>query len=407
MQFRWQSAALLGLAEKNPTHTEKILRVGGLFSGIGGFEEGLHQAGHIPAFWCEFEPAAQAVLRAQFPQVPHSGDVRTLSALPPGIDLLTAGFPCQDLSSAGQTAGITGARSGLVMEIFRLLDVTPVPHVLLENVPFMLSLGRGAAMALVVRELEQRGYRWAYRVVDTHAFGIPQRRERLFLLASRELDPRRVLFGEDAGPPAPPSKHAVGKVACGFYWTMGQAGLGWAVDAVPPLIGGSGWGIPSPPAILLPSLDVVTLSIQDAERLQGFPAEWTRPAEAVAKPRTRWKLVGNAVTVEVARWIGERLRHPSASVPPLQEQPLHPGETWPRAAYNVGGGTFAVRLSAWPVGFASPPLTTFLQYPTPLLSARATAVFLTRAGRGTLVFPEGFLEAMRAHEKRMRRDARR
>src|SRR5262249_21420886 len=160
---------------------------------------------------------------------------------------------------------------------------------LLENVPFMLQLQRGRAMRYLVDELEALGFTWAYRVVDARAFGIPQRRKRVLLLASRSDDPRPPLFGTDAGEQAVSFS---GKELFGFYWTEGLRGLGWAVDAIPTLKGGSGLGIPSPPAIWDP-LDgsITTPDIADAERLQGFVAGWTEPAMGAPDVRRthRWK----------------------------------------------------------------------------------------------------------------------
>ena len=106
---------------------------------------------------------------------------------------------------------------------------------------------------------------------------IPQRRRRVYLLASRSENPEEYLFGEDAG--EPDKEHHAGR-ACGFYWTEGLRGLGWAVDAVPTLKGGSTIGIPSPPAIWMPDGRIVTPDIRDAEQLQGFDPDWTKPAEA-------------------------------------------------------------------------------------------------------------------------------
>lgn len=106
--------------------------------------------------------------------------------------MVSAGFPCQDLSQAGRTVGIDGSRSGLVDHAFRLVRRTQGPRwLLLENIPFMLKLDRGRAMRHLTAELEDMGYRWAYRVVDTRAFGLPQRRQRVILLASRTEDPTR------------------------------------------------------------------------------------------------------------------------------------------------------------------------------------------------------------------------
>ena len=168
------------------------LSVAGLFAGIGGIELGLHQAGHASALLCEIDPGARRVLETRFPDVPIARDVRELTTVG-RVDLMAAGFPCQDLSQAGRTAGITGNNSSLVRHVFRLLDATRrrwPRWLLLENVSFMLHLDRGKAMRHLIDELEARGFTWAYRVVDTRAFGLPQRRHRVILLASRTEDPR-------------------------------------------------------------------------------------------------------------------------------------------------------------------------------------------------------------------------
>jgi len=378
---------------------DRSFKVAGLFAGVGGVERGLHRAGHETVLLCENDIGARAVLEERFPGVLYHDDVRTLKKLPAETELAAAGFPCQDLSQAGKTEGISGARSGLVGEVFRLLEQQRTPWVLLENVPFMLQLGRGRALRVIVAEFERLGYRWAYRVVDSRAFGLPQRRQRVFFLASLEGDPRDVLLVDDAGEPELPSFSP--DRAFGFYWTEGVRGLGAAVDAVPTLKGGSTIGIPSPPAILMPTGDVVKPDIRDTERLQGFPADWTIPAAEVTRATHRWKLVGNAVTVDAAAWVGERLAAPGpydASWDP----PLRSGRPWPRAAWNLGDGVHIAEVSAWPKHKVTPSLIDFLRYePTPL-SVRATAGFLSRAAMGSLRFPEGFINAVEAHLERMR-----
>jgi DNA (cytosine-5)-methyltransferase 1 len=372
-------------------------QVAGLFAGVGGLERGLHQAGHRALLLCENDEGATAVLKARFPDIRHHHDVTTLRALPRGTTLVAAGFPCQDLSQAGQTAGIGGLRSGLVGEVFRLIGRHRTPWVLLENVPFMLQLNGGRAMEHITGILEGLGYRWAYRVVDSRTFGRPQRRRRVYLLASLTGDPRSVLFADEAGP-GPESNRAHGGVACGFYWTEGIRGLGWAVDAVPTLKGGSTVGIPSPPAILLPSGEVVMPDVRDAERLQGFPSDWTKPAETVGRPGRRGKLVGNAVSVPAAQWIGRRLARPGA--PRQYAETAIRGARWPNAAWNVGHGRVAVGASEWPVRRPYRPLLEFLAHPPRPLSLKATRGFLERTRRSSLRFPPGFLDALRAHVER-------
>ncbi len=375
----------------------------GLFAGIGGIELGLHAAGFETVLLSEIDPAARTVLETRFAGVELHGDIRSLDELP-NVELVAGGFPCQDLSQAGRTAGIRGRNSGLVGEVFRLLEQTdPGPRwLLLENVPFMLQLERGRAMDYLAAQLEELGFDWAYRLVDARSFGLPQRRKRFVLVASKSEDPRRVLFADDAGERLFPRSESS---ACGFYWTEGLRGLGWAVDAVPTLKGGSTIGIPSPPAIWLPEGGIVVPDIRDAERLQGFAPDWTEPAAQAGRrgAALRWKLVGNAVSVPLAAWVGKHLREPSVYDEALDAgPPRESGRRWPVAAYGVGGRRQAVDVSEWPVHERFTPLGEFLKYPTRELSERATAGFLGRARRSSLRFPHGFLDAVEAHLAQVR-----
>jgi DNA (cytosine-5)-methyltransferase 1 len=372
------------------------MRVAGLFAGIGGFELGLHRAGHTTALVCDVLPAARAVLEARFPGAQYHDDVTTLRSLPADVDLLCAGFPCQDLSQAGRTAGLDGERSGLIGEVFRLLSRRRVPTLVVENVPFMLQLGGGHAIRAIVDELERRGYRWAWRVVDSWGFGLAQRRERVFLVASREIDPSLVLFADDA--PLDRPRSALGRKPHGFYWTEGLSGLGWAVDAVPTLKNGSTIGIASPPAVLMPDGRIVKLGVRDGERLQGFDADWTAPAQAVAKPSARWGLVGSAVSVPVAAWIGRRLAQPGSHRLGV-DLPYPDAGRAPRAARFDGRQRHAVAIGTDPLGIAPPPLARFLDaaHEQALLSAKATRGFLERTRRAKLRFEPGFIAAVERH----------
>lgn len=366
------------------------MKVMGLFAGVGGLETGLAAAGHETVALSEIWAPACAVLKSRI-DAPNLGDVQDIKELPDRVDLLTAGFPCQDLSQAGRTAGIGGKKSGLVEHVFRLLDKTPVDWVLLENVSFMLRLDGGAAMERLVSSFEERKYRWAYRVVNTQAY-LPQRRERVFFLASRTEDPADILFADDIAPGMPATD--IGKLAHGFYWTEGVRGLGWAPDAVPPLKNGSTLGIASPPAILMPNGLVVTPDVRDAERLQGLPENWTAPAEAIGRASWRWSLVGNAVSTPIATWIGRRLKTPAKYDRSLDR--AFSGR-WPRAARFDGVQRAQVQIGDFPCFENRPHLHEFLQFPGKPLSLRATTGFLKRANSSSLRFPPGFLMQVEAH----------
>jgi len=269
--------------------------------------------------------------------------------------------------------------------------------VVLENVPFMLRLRQGRAMSVLIEQLEDLGYTWAYRCVDALAFGRPQRRPRVLIVAARRDDPRSVLLSDDEA--AEVETDSRSRDACGFYWTEGNRGLGRAVDAIPPLKGGSKIGIPSPPAIWLPSQRrLVTPDICDAERLQGLPAKWTA-VEQMSKG-ARWRLVGNAVSVPVARWLGMRLQK-NSGYRFANDEIVRPAQRWPAAAWGGKGKVFRSTVTDTPVKYIRTSLAEFLRYPTRDLSARATSGFIARLEKSGLNFDLQFLSDAKHHCRHM------
>lgn len=373
------------------------MKIAGLFSGIGGLELPFHRRGLHASVVCDAWEPSQQVLRARFPDARLSRDVATLRWLPADTQLVTAGFPCTDLSQAGRTAGINGRESGLVAHVFRLIRNRNIEWLVLENVRNMLVLDKGGAMAFLTAELEALGFRWAYRLVDSRFSGVPQRRHRVLLVASRHHDPREVLFADEAGEP---DIARFADDAYGFYWTEGLRGLGWARDAVPPLKGGSGLGIPSAPAVWIPGASpgrkIVMPGIEDAEALQGFDRGWTEAAHTGKSNGPRWKLVGNAVTVGVADWLAARLITPGAVC--IDSGPSDAGKPWPDAAYGENGRRWTFHASHWPVIRDYQPLLSVVDAKRAQpLSRRATAGFAERAGRSTLRFDPRFIDDLHEH----------
>jgi DNA (cytosine-5)-methyltransferase 1 len=170
-----------------------MLTVGSLFSGIGGLDLGLQRAGLQIKWQVEIDEYCQKVLAQHWPDVPRFRDVRTVGAatLAP-VDLICGGFPCQDISNAGKRAGITGARSGLWGEFYRIICELRPRFVLVENVAALLGRGMGT----VLGDLAARGYDAEWQVLSAAAFGAPHIRERIFILAyparnARQLQPRQ------------------------------------------------------------------------------------------------------------------------------------------------------------------------------------------------------------------------
>ena len=375
------------------------LKIVSLFAGIGGFELAFRNVGAKTALMCEIDPVAKHVLSNKLSGIDIIDDVRDIDRVPRGADVLCAGFPCQDLSSVGAKAGLNGSRSSLVHEVFRILEKKRTEWVIFENVSFMLRLNSGETIRTIVDELERLGYSWAYRMIDSISF-VPQHRCRVFVVASLHHDPRNVILSGE-------SKCQYGNVdfdqqnaPVGFYWTEGRFALGLQGDAVPTLKAGSTIGIPSPPAILFPSGELSLPDIRDAERLQGFPANWTRPAEDVTRASIRWRLVGNAVTVNVVSWIAKKIVNPQP-YDYSTDKLLTRINVWPRAAWGRHGDRYSSSASIFPASFRRSSLDAFLKYPRHPLSVKAAKGFLGRLQAGGLRYPEYFENEIKRHIQAM------
>ena len=150
------------------------------FAGIGGLDLGLERAGHKCVGQCEINPFALRVLAKHWPDVPRFGDIMELQPDDlPTADLWCGGFPCQDLSNAGEQAGIHGERSGLFFEFMRLAARVRPRFLLLENVEALLIRGMGE----VLGTLAECGYDAEWEVLRASRFGAAHRRQRIFIIA--------------------------------------------------------------------------------------------------------------------------------------------------------------------------------------------------------------------------------
>ncbi|GAB4814995.1 hypothetical protein N2152v2_002041 [Parachlorella kessleri] len=323
------------------------LKVTSLFSGAGGLDLGIHLAGHEPLLFCDSDPGARQA-----------------------TELLIAGFPCIDVSRAGLRRGLDGQSTGLVRHVFRLLREakeagTAVPWVLLENVEALLDRhgGEPPVMQYVVRQLQELGYgSVAWRVVNSAGFGLPNRRKRVFILASLHGDARDVLLTQGSQRCPGSCTRLFEGARCyhchvshlltqadrdevSYALDLGNAQSQAGEDVVPTFTTSNDRML-----LLLSSGQSGMLRIEDAERLQeeagggrpshlllglaegelrGFPEGYTAPCWPLQQPgigshrsvrvkdnetelaaSKRWDLLGNAVTVPVARWLGERLASP-------------------------------------------------------------------------------------------------
>lgn len=271
---------------------------GSLFAGIGGFDLGLERAGMTCKWQCEIDKHANVILNKHWPNVPKYPDVRKIggSNLEP-VDLICGGFPCQDLSLAGNRAGLAGQRSGLFFEATRIIKEVKPAWYIIENVPGLLSSNGGKDFETVINELAECGYFSAWRVFDSQFFGVAQRRKRVFIVGSfRNTASVKVLFDECRTQSLVKRDDKKNPKITTMYNTLDVK------NGKQEIQDGTCYTLTTKQAGII--LDETRyLTPIEFERLQGFPDNWT---EGISDTQ-RYKTLGNAVTVNVIEWIGKRI----------------------------------------------------------------------------------------------------
>jgi DNA (cytosine-5)-methyltransferase 1 len=175
----------------------KLLKHLDLFSGIGGFSLGLERTGGFKTVaFCDNDKHTHNVLRKHWPNVPIYDDVTTLKGEDIGaVDIISGGFPCQDLSVAGKGAGLAGARSGLWWQFHRLIKETQPKYVIAENVSALRSRG----LDQVLRSLFEIGYDAEWHCIPASAVGAPHQRDRIWILAHPRHRSGGNLWSTEAG----------------------------------------------------------------------------------------------------------------------------------------------------------------------------------------------------------------
>lgn len=312
------------------------------FAGIGGIRLGLEQAGHKCVGFCEFDKYARTAYKAMYDTEGEweSRDVRTVRTYDiPDADLWCFGFPCQDISVAGKQKGLQeGERSGLFYEIMRLLagrrQEDRPRWLLVENVKNLLSIGNGFDFARLLLEVGGDGYSLQWDTLNSKDYGVPQNRERVFIvcylgnISGREVFPLRRTDGEN---PCELKEITQGVADAqriyesdGLARTLkgesggqgGKTGLyavrfryterGEKSREKGRTLSISAWQENN---LLADGIRIRRLTPRECWRLQGFPDEYFDKARAAGISDTQlYKQAGNGVTVNVARAIGEKLK---------------------------------------------------------------------------------------------------
>ena len=280
------------------------------FSGIGGFHSGLERAGMECIGWCEFDKFAQASYRAMYDtdNLWFGDDVTKVKGKDlPKADLWAFGFPCQDISIAGNQKGIKkGTRSGLFYEIMRLIDEceeNKPKWLVCENVKNLLSIDGGGGFLTVISEMAERGYSIEWKVYNSKDYGVPQNRERLYIVGyigkrctSGLLPIRRTnaaILNQIIGGSQGMRVYDPNDISC----TLSSLGGGM----------GAKTGLYKFVNPENQKIRIRKLTPKECWRLQGFTDEQFNKAAAVNSNSQLYKQAGNAVTVNVVEEIGKHI----------------------------------------------------------------------------------------------------
>lgn len=170
----------------SPRVSERIITFGDLFCGIGGFHLAAEALGLKCVYACDIDADARVTYQANFGVQPNGDISREKPGDLPNFDLLCAGFPCQPFSIIGDRKGIADPRGTMFWEVVRLAKVKKPAAIVLENVRQLVTIRGGNVFKRILRDLEQLGYFVDYRILNALDYGLPHKRERVLIVATRK-----------------------------------------------------------------------------------------------------------------------------------------------------------------------------------------------------------------------------
>jgi DNA (cytosine-5)-methyltransferase 1 len=312
-----------------------------LFSGIGGFRRGFEKIGFKCVFSCEINSKCREVYTKNFGEVPFADISNINPADLADFDILVAGFPCQPFSICGKKLGFEDNRGTLFFAICKIIKIKQPKVIVLENVKHLIHHDKGNTLKIIITSLKDLGYSVNYKMLNAKDFGIPQNRERIFIVATQsksfdfsrlkiQLTPKLWDFLDEIGNfeildkseytlIESPKKQDSGLLFVGYrnkdVWKTGvrpntehlsrvhrQPNRIYSVDGVHPTI-------PSQETsgrffVYIPEQDLVRkLTLKECYRLMGFPEDFK------IHPTTgeSYKQIGNSVCVPVVEAIAQEI----------------------------------------------------------------------------------------------------
>ena len=319
------------------------VRVFSMFSGIGGFELGIQQSDINTELvgYAEIDKYAISIFKKQLKGVKNYGDATTIEPWRiPDFDLLVGGFPCQAFSVAGKQQGFNDTRGTLFFDIARVCAEKRPRYLVLENVKGLLSHDSGKTFQTILGVLADLGYRVEWQVLNSKDFGVPQNRERVFIVghlgerSAQEIFPltgtsktfiRKIIDYEVRPVLTPdrakkrqngrrfkndgePSFTLTGQDVHGVMLRQlnkaeSQGNRIYDSSGLATTLASQAGGLGAKTGLYQIDTQVRRLTPTECERLQGFPDGWT----AGLSDTQRYKTLGNAVTVPVVTAVMNQL----------------------------------------------------------------------------------------------------
>jgi len=325
---------------KTPLNSFKFID---LFCGIGGIRLGMESAGFECVFSCDINAECRKTYSANFEEMPQ-GDIKEISEKDiPDFDVLCAGFPCQPFSISGKQKGFADKRGTLFFDICRIIEEKQPPVVFLENVKHLIHHDRGRTLKIILEELCNLGYVVEWRLLNGLDYGVPQNRERIIIVASKDMafdfdgvqkTKRRILvdFIEKVGDfefldekdytliENPKIQKESGLYFVGHRnKSIRKAGVRPGTEHLSRVhkqpnriysVMGTHPTLPSQETsgrfwILLPDNRVRKLTIDECFRIMGFPDDFIRPS-AIGE---QYKQIGNSVCVPMISAVANAIKH--------------------------------------------------------------------------------------------------
>lgn len=283
-----------------------------LFAGIGGFRLGMESAGHECIGFCEIDKFARASYRAihdtegeiEFHDATGITDkeIRSIGQ----VDVICAGFPCQAFSIAGARRGFEDTNGTLFFEIARFASVLKPKYLFLENVKGLISHNKGYTFETIIGSLDELGYDVEWQVLNNKDFGVPQNRERCYIVGHLRGTSGRQIF-PIAETRSDKSIMQLGNIKkTESFGGNPQCGRIYSIDGLAPCLNTMQGGQREPKIFI--DGRVRKLTPRECWRLQGFPDWAFDKAQKVNSNSQLYKQAGNSVTVNVISAIAKELK---------------------------------------------------------------------------------------------------